>query len=164
MSRVAGGWSFSGITSYLSGQPFSVNFQVPASQVGWWGGRANIIAGVDPYIRDHSHTLGSLWYNPAAFTAPAPGTWGNSPRNAYFAPGFGNWDISVMKNIPTVGEKQRLQFRADLFDAFNHFNPDSGLQTTIGDTRDGGAAIPAAGRVQSGESSRVIQLSLRYFF
>ena len=120
--------------------------------------------GVDPYIRNHSHNLGSLWFNPAAFTAPAPGTWGDSPRNAYFGPGFENWDISVMKNIPTVGDSQRLQFRADFFDALNHFNPDSGLQATIGDTRDGGAAIPAAGRVQSGESSRVTQLSLRYIF
>jgi hypothetical protein len=164
LSRIAGGWTVSGITSYLTGQPFSVSFQVPASQVGWWGGRASVVPGVDPYIRDHSHNLGSLWFNPAAFVAPAPGQWGNSPRNAYFGPGFANWDISVMKNIPTVGDSQRLQFRTDFFDAFNHFNPDSGLQTTIGDTRDGGAAIPAAGRVQSGESSRVIQLSVRYIF
>jgi hypothetical protein len=164
LSRIAGGWSVSGITSYLTGQPFSVSFQVPASQVGWWGGRASVVPGVAPYIRDHSHNLGAQWFNPAAFTAPAPGTWGNSPRNAYFAPGFANWDISIMKNIPTVRDSQRLQLRADLFDAFNHFNPDSGLQTTIADTRDGGAPIPAAGRITSGESSRVIQISLRYIF
>jgi hypothetical protein len=164
LSQVAGGWTVSGITSYLTGQPFSVNFQVPASQVGWWGGRANVLPGVDPYIRDHSHNLGSLWFNPAAFVAPTPGYWGNSPRNAYFGPGLVNWDMSLMKNIRTIGENQMLQIRADFFDAFNHFNPDSGLQTTIADTRDGGAPIPAAGRVQSGESSRVIQISLRYIF
>jgi hypothetical protein len=75
-----------------------------------------------------------------------------------------NWDISLMKSMRTVGDSQRLQFRADFFDAFNHFNADGGLQTTIGDTRDGGAPIPAAGRVQSGESSRVIQISVRYIF
>jgi hypothetical protein len=165
LSQVAGGWSVSGITSFLSGQPFSVSFQVPASQVGWWGGRANVVPGVDPYIRDHSHNLGSLWFNPAAFTAPAPGTWGNAPRNAYFGPGFQNWDISLMKTVyAPFGESHRLQIRADFLDAFNHFNPDSGLQTTIADTKDGGAPIPAAGRVQSGESSRVIQLSLKYIF
>ncbi len=133
--------------------------------MGWWGGRANVVPGADPYIRDHSHNLGSLWFNPAAFTAPAPGTWGNAPRNAYFGPGFANWDISVMKTIyAPFSESHRLQVRADFLDAFNHFNPDGGLQTTIADTRDGGAPIPAAGRVQSGESSRVIQLSLKYIF
>ncbi|HWB84673.1 MAG TPA: TonB-dependent receptor [Bryobacteraceae bacterium] len=164
LSQVAGGWSVSGITSYLSGQPFSVAFQVPSSQVGWWGGRADVLPGADPYTGDHSHNLGTLWFNPAAFAPPAPGTWGNSPRNGYFGPGMYNWDISLMKNIYTVGDRQRLQIRGDFFDAFNHFNPDAGLQTTIADTRDGGAAIPAAGRITSGESSRVIQVSLRYFF
>jgi hypothetical protein len=63
-----------------------------------------------------------------------------------------------------VAENQRLQLRADFFDAFNHFNADSGLQTTRADTRDGGAPIPAAGPVQSGESSPMFQISLRYIF
>jgi hypothetical protein len=165
LSQIAGGWTVSGIVTYLSGQPFSVNFQVPASQVGWWGGRADRVPGVDPYTHNHSHTLGTQWFNPAAFVAPTPGYWGNSSRNAYFGPGLENYDLSIMKNfIMPFAESLRLQFRTDLFDAFNHFNPDSGLQTTIADTRDGGAAIPAAGRVTSGEGSRVIQLSLRYIF
>jgi len=165
LSQVAGGWTVSGIVSYLSGQPMSVNFQVPASQVGWWGGRANAVPGGDPYTGDHSHNLGTQWLNPAAFVAPTPGYWGNSSRNAYFAPGLENWDLSVMKsfNMP-LAESQRLQFRMDMFDSLNHFNPDSGIGATIADTRDGGAAIPAAGRVTSGEGSRVIQLSLRYIF
>jgi hypothetical protein len=165
LAQVAGGWTVSGISSYLSGQPFSVSFQVPASQVGWWGGRANTVAGVDPYTHDHSHNLGTQWFNPAAFTAPTPGYWGNSSRNGYFGPGLINWDISIMKSMyMPFNDNHRLQFRADMFDAFNHFNPDSGLQTTIADTRDGGAPIPAAGRITSGESSRVIQLSLKYLF
>jgi hypothetical protein len=165
LSQVAGGWEVSGITSYLSGQPFSVSFQVPASQVGWWGGRANVVPGADVYTHDHSHNLGTLWFNPSAFVAPTPGYWGNSPRNAYFGPGLINYDLSIMKNMyMPFNDNHRLQFRMDMFDAFNHFNPDGGLQTTIADTRDGGAPIPAAGRITSGESSRVIQLSLRYIF
>ena len=166
LSQVAGGWSVSGIASYLSGQPFSVSFQVPASQVGWWGGRANVVPGANIYTDNHSHTLGTLWFNPAAFVASAPGQWGDSPRNGYFGPGLVNWDLSLLKNIyMPFSDAQRLQFRADFFNAFNHFNLDSGLQTTIADTRDGGAPIPAAGTLtSSGESSRVIQLSLRYIF
>lgn len=166
LSQVAGGWSVSGIATYLSGQPFSVSFQVPASQVGWFGGRANVVPGVPVYTDNHSHKLNTQWFNPAAFVAPAPGQWGNSPRNAYFGPGLVNWDLSIMKSMyMPFNDNQRLQVRADLFNAFNHFNFDSGLQTTIADTRDGGAPIPAAGNLTStGESSRVIQLSLKYVF
>jgi hypothetical protein len=165
LSEVVGGWTLSGIVTYLSGQPFSVNFQVPASQVGWFGGRANTVPGVDPYTDNHSHTLGTLWFNPAAFVAPTPGYWGNSSRNGYFGPGLENYDLSIMKNFGMpFAESHRLQFRVDMLDAFNHFNPDSGLQVTIADTRDGGAPIPAAGRVTSGEGSRVIQMSMRYIF
>ncbi len=166
LSRVLGNWSVAGITSYLTGQPFSVAFQVPSSEVGWWGGRADLVPGVDPYTNNHSHTLGTQWFNPAAFVAPTPGTWGNSPRNMLFGPGFENWDVSVMKDfILPFGENKALQFKADFFNVLNHFNPDSGLQTTIADTRDGGAAIPAAGEItSSAENPRVIQLSLKLSF
>jgi len=166
LSHILGNWSVAGITSYLTGQPFSVSFQVPASEVGWWGGRADVVPGVNPYTGNHSHNLGTAWFNPAAFTAPAPGTWGNSPRNAYFGPGLENWDMSFMKDfVLPIREHTVLQFKADLFNIWNHFNADSGLQTTIADTRDGGAAIPAAGEITStGESPRVIQLSLKLSF
>jgi hypothetical protein len=166
LSQVAGGWSVSGIASYLSGQPFSVSFQVPASQVGWFGGRANTVPGAQVYTNDHSHALGTLWFNPSAFTAPTPGYWGDSSRNGYFGPGYENWDLSITKSMyMPYNDGHRLQFRTDLFNALNHFNPDNAIGTTIADTRDGGAPITTAGRINStNESSRVIQLSLKYIF
>ena len=131
--------------------------------MGWWGGRANVVPGVDRIFAIIRTTLVRSGSTPQP-SQLAP-NWGNAPRNAYFGPGFANWDISVMKTIyAPYSESHRLQVRADFLDAFNHFNPDGGLQTTVADTRDGGAPIPAAGRVQSGESSRVIQLSLKYIF
>jgi hypothetical protein len=173
LAYIAGGWNVSGITSLLSGLPFSVSFQVPASQVGWIGGRADEVPGVERYIRNKSHDKGALWFNPAAFAPPKPGTWGNSGRNILWGPGYHNWDMSVFKDvIMPFAESQRLQIRADFFDAFNHYNLNGGLQSgtstpvaaMIGNPRDGGTVIPTAGQVLTGEGVRVIQLSLKYFF
>lgn len=50
-------------------------------------------------------------------------------------------------------EKHRLRVRADFFDAFNHFNFDSQLQTRMVDTRDGERAINNAGHILGGEDS-----------
>ena len=69
-------------------------------------------------------------------------------------------------------ESQRLQIRADFFDAFNHYNLNGGLQSgtstpvaaVIGNPRDGGTVIPTTGQVLTGEGVRVVQLSLKYFF
>ena len=165
LSQVVGDWNITGITTYMTGQPFSVTFLVPSKEVGWWGGRADVVPGIDPYSKDHSHSVGAQWFNPAAFAPPTPGTWGNSPRNGYFGPGSYNWDIGLMKDFHMpFSERQSLRVRADFFDALNHFNFDNQIKTAIGDTRDGGIASPTAGQVLGGEDSRVIQLSMKYTF
>ncbi len=160
-----GGWSVSGITVYRSGAPFSVNFSVPSSIIGWWGGRADAVAGADVYAgRQSGHDIvsGVQWFNPAAFAPPAPWQWGNSQRNSVFGPGFWNYDIGLQKTF-RITEQQRLQFRCDGLDAFNHFNLGN-PNATIPDTRDGGLPIPTAGKITTGSGSRIIQLGLKYMF
>lgn len=171
VNSVLGGWQVSGITTYRTGFPFTVNFQVPASYVGWWGGRANRVPGIPLYQKQSGHNIvnGVQWINPAAFAPPQPWQWGNSQPYSVWGPGFWNWDISVQKyfRIPTMSklERPRLQFRADLFDAFNHFNLGGFSQSmTIADTRDGGPPIPSAGRIFSGSGNRTVQLGLRLEF
>jgi hypothetical protein len=162
--EVLGGWSFSGITVYRSGPPFSVSFNVPSNYVGWWGGRADRVAGVNPYVRQGGHNVisGVQWFNPAAFAAPTPWTWGDSFRNGFFAPGYWDWDVSALKNF-RITEVQQLQFRCDALDIANHFNLGT-PNATIADTRDGGVAVPVAGKVTTGSGSRIIQFGLNYSF
>jgi hypothetical protein len=165
VDAILGGWKVSGITTYAGGVPFSVNFSVPATYVGWWGGRADKIPG-NPYAgqqKSHDVTTGVPWFNPAAFAPPQPWTWGNSARDTLFGPGLENWDISALKNFQ-LEERLRLQFRADLFDAFNHFNLGSPTTNTIADTRDGGPSIPSAGKIFTGTGNRIIQLGVKLFF
>jgi hypothetical protein len=128
---------------------------------------------VDPYLRSHAHSPTATWLNPAAFAPPAPGQWGDSPRNGYFGPGYYNWDMSLMKSFAT-SESQRLQFRADFFNVLNHTNWDGGGTTiggvaapvvaNVGTQQYGGTAVKNFGVVTTGEGNRVIQLSLRYTF
>lgn len=161
----AGGWSVSGISVYRGGAPFSVSFSVPSNYIGWWGGRADVVSGADPYAGQqsgHNIVSGVQWFNPSAFIAPQPWQWGNSERNSLFGPGSWNWDIGVQKTF-SFKERHRVQLRCDALDAFNHFNL-SNPSATIADTRDGGLAVPNAGKILGGSGSRIIQIGLKYMF
>ncbi|MBV6431064.1 MAG: hypothetical protein IANPNBLG_01186 [Bryobacteraceae bacterium] len=162
---VIGGWQLSGITTYVTGPPFSVTFAVPSNYVGWWGGRADRIAGSDAYSGQgsgHDIISGVPWFNPGAFAPPTPWTWGNGARNSLFGPGSGNWDISFAKNFP-IRERFRLQLRTDLLNGFNHFNL-GGPTASIADTRDGGLPNVNSGKILGGSGSRVVQVGARLFF
>lgn len=165
LDSIAGGWSVSGITVYRTGAPFSIAFAVPSSVIGWWGGRADAVAGADVYSgQSGSHDIvnGVPWFNVNAFAPPQKWAYGNSQRNSVFGPGFWNWDLGVQKNF-SITEKVRLQLRADGLNALNHFNLGN-PSATIPNTRDGGLADPRAGKIFSGSGSRVIQLGLKLMF
>jgi len=134
--------------------------------IGWFTGRADAVAGADPYQGaqqgTHDTYNGVRWLNPDAFVAPQPWTWGNSSRNAYFSPGFWNWDISLMKNF-RVRERHELQVKADFFNAFNHYNLGE-PNNYLADTRDGGSPDPTFEMIYWGWNPRVIQIGLRYTF
>jgi hypothetical protein len=165
VDAVLGGWSISGITAYRTGAPFSVNFTVPSSVIGWWGGRADAVAGGSIYSgKSSSHDVigGVQWFNPGAFAPPQPWQWGNAERNSVYGPGSANWDIGAQK-IFAITEQRRLQVRADFLDAFNHFNLGT-PSSTIADTRDGGSPNASAGKIFSGSGNRIVQLGLKYVF
>jgi hypothetical protein len=180
VDAIIGGWQVAGITTYETGLPFTVNFQVPTKAPysgSWWGGRADRVMS-NVYERQSGHSINSAsgvqWFNPAAFAPPQPWAWGNSEPYSVWGPGYDDWDMSAQKSfpIPIRGlEAPRLQFRADFLNAFNHFslgNP-TGLGTAalIADTRDGGATIANVGKTFSANSAyspRVIQLGLSFIF
>ena len=59
--------------------------------------------------------------NPEAFSVPAPGTLGNTGRNAFPGPGFWNLDLSVARTF-SINERLRIEVRADAFNLLNHAN------------------------------------------
>jgi hypothetical protein len=70
------------------------------------------------------------YFNTAAFTAPAPYTYGNVGRliPSLRGPGIVNLDISLDKEF-SVFERVKLQFRAEAFNSLNH--PQFGLPGTV---------------------------------
>jgi hypothetical protein len=78
--------------------------------------RPNLISGVSPYLNNDRNIL-----NPAAFATPAPGTFGNLPRNALRGPNFTQFDLVFNKRFRFT-ESMNLEFRTEIFNLFNHTN------------------------------------------
>ncbi|MEI6669062.1 MAG: carboxypeptidase-like regulatory domain-containing protein [Acidobacteriota bacterium] len=118
LRHALGGWQIMGITYVVSGQP------VPRISVDTFnfrrGGFADLVG--DPMVGVlPANGTPPMWFNPAAFAPPADGTFGNSGRAPFRQPGFYKWDITLSKNF-YLTKDVRLQFRAELFNAFNQVN------------------------------------------
>ena len=117
-NRLIGGWQLGGTTSFQTGQPFSVTYTAPGSQVYGASGRANRAPGVALYPR---HKSNAEWFNPAAFTAPPAYQFGTSGYNMLRGPHYQNWDMNLEKNTK-IGERYNLQLRGEVFNVANHPN------------------------------------------
>lgn len=92
--------------------------------------RPDRISGVDPYI-----SVGNQRFlNPAAFTIPKPGTYGNLSRGALYGPGFQQVDLTLQKRF-RLTEKVGFEFRAEIYNLLNRANfsnPPAILPNNIG--------------------------------
>jgi Carboxypeptidase regulatory-like domain len=145
------GWQYSGITSFNTGQPFSVLYGLfgdnagVANGVGTNGSYADLVPGVSPHSKPSATVLaslipgtGPLLFNPAAFAAPQGLTFGDSGRNFLNNPSRLNFDMALFKNFP-IHEAISMQFRVEAFNIFNHTQWASG-NPTASTTGSGGVA------------------------
>jgi Carboxypeptidase regulatory-like domain/TonB dependent receptor len=156
MNAAFGGWQWSGILTTHTGLPISItpasNNTVGTASYGF-NQRPNIVAGVSP-VPEHQ-TIND-WINPAAFSQPDPFTFGDSARflSNLRAPGYFDWDMGIQKYW-NFTESKRLQFRVEMYNAFNHpnfFVPDSNL----GDT--------GFGTITGAYPARSIQFAGKFYF
>jgi hypothetical protein len=120
--------------------------------------RPNAEAGVDPYPQNQTV---NHWLNPAAFSLPPAGTFGNLGRDTIFGPGLVQVDFSVSKDTP-ISDNTRLQFRAEVFNLFNH--PNFAQPNTTFGSPSFGQIFNTIGRTLGMGTSRQIQLALRFSF
>ena len=162
-----GGWQFNTLFSFFTGTPFTVYSGNDSSGTGEFTDRANVIGNPFSGVPASDRATSTYyWFNPAAFAAPAAGTYGNEKRNQFYGPPTHQIDFSVFKNF-SITEHARLQFRAEIFNIFNFTNysgPANNVQGSnlgqVGSTYDVSFGAPGIGP----GAPRNVQLAVKLLF
>jgi hypothetical protein len=156
------GWQMSGGFMAQTGSPWNVTVGFDQSGTVVAGSeRPNLVMPVDQIYTGNINQ----WVNPAAFSLPAAGTFGNLQRDFLTGPHTVNLDYALLKET-TIKEQTRLQFRAEFFNLLNHANfalPNASafVQAPNG----GGTPNPTFGKITATTtSSRQIQFALKLLF
>ena len=155
--RLRGGWRTTGIWTFQTGEPFTVNLlaDMDNSNTG--------ISTLGFGANDRPNLVGNAslanpgpdgWFNTAAFALPPFGTFGNAGRNIVTGPGLQTVNVALLKDT-TLSEGKTLQFRAEVFNSLNH--PDFNLPDSF-------FGSPTFGIVQSAGEPRRIQFGVKLLF
>ena len=119
-SKILGGWSLSGMAAARTGTPINITISRKASALpdgNTSSQRPNYVFGRSIYASPQ--TIPTVWFNPAAFSTPANGAWGNLGR--YIANGPNNYEFdSGLQKRFRLSERVGLNFRASAFNLLNN--------------------------------------------
>ena len=155
-------WEIAGITTFASGTPIGINFSRTDGVDRHGGGDAPRVIMTGNPILDRGSRSFSKWFNTAAFAAPGVGNFGNAPRDVFRGPGINNSDFTLFKNFP-IREKARLQFRAEMYNVFNHTQW-SGVDNNARFDAAGNQVNGQFGQITSARLERQLQFALRFEF
>lgn len=150
---LTGGWQVSGILGIRSGSYFTVTTGVDTALTGQANNQRAIQILDDPFVTDRSLTA---WLNPAAFRAPASGTYGTMPLDAILGPGRWNVDMALSRSF-RLGSRQ-AQLRGEVFNVFNTMTPNTPVSAMNS---------PDFGKVTSlsaGTAPRIMQFGMKFMF
>ncbi len=182
--KVLNGWDLSGIYTYQTGFPIRITSQADNELMNSFffelPGQPDQFA---PFKKQDPHNNGGYWFDPNSFTenASSPifddqgniingcadhpafncyqpslfGRIGTARRTICCGPPINNLDFALHKVTP-LSENTRMEFRAELFNIFNHTqftNPD-------GNATDGSDF----GRVKRVRDPRLVQFALKFYF
>jgi hypothetical protein len=158
VNRLIGNWQISGIQTLQTGLPFTAQLGYNPSNDG--DSRNPVRPHLNPSFGGPVIIVSPTeYFNPNAFEPPLTGTYGNARRNSLQGPGLIGTDISLTKRF-LLTERVNLQFRADLFNLFNHANFNT--PNTIVFTSATAGPSPTAGVITStSTTSRQIQFGLK---
>ena len=150
---LASGWSFQGIVTMASGNPFDIRESSDTQNNDGIYERPLLVPGQKIGVANQGP---NNWFNVNAF-APSILVYGNSPRNPVVGPGRHTFDLSLGKTLRMpYSENHSLQFRAEFFNAFN---------TPQFATPDQFLGDGAFGQIQSTAlPNRELQFGLKYKF
>jgi Carboxypeptidase regulatory-like domain len=158
-SRLVKGWRLSGITRFATGLPVTLVETDDNSLLGTSGaGAISLPVDTPNFTPGPMHITdprsGLPYFNTSLFSPETIGTLGTSSRRFFPGPGLNNWDIALLKDT-MIKEGMNLQFRAEVFNAFNH--------AQFGQP-DGNVNSQTFGLITTANSPRIMQLSLKLLF
>lgn len=142
-------WTFSGQITASSGYPLTPIYPSAVAGTGVTGPVRPDYTG-----EDIEAAPPGLHLNPAAFTAPAFGSWGNAGRNSVPGPSQFGFDASMARTFRT-SDRTSLDLRVDASNVLNHVTFPS-WNTTVGSTQFG---LP-----MTANAMRSIQTTVRWRF
>src|SRR5580693_7287807 len=188
-NQIIGNWQIAGIVIATTGNwytPTDIATNLSSSDGGGEvasASRPNVVGNPN----GHPCVQGTLFNTCAFATNTVVGAFGDAGRNIIQGPGTQNWDISLFKIFP-IGEQKRFEFRAEFFNAFNHYDPEfdnpGSFNSNIA-TQHGLDEIPPAGQplnaltgcpngnsnsncafgfAQAAHDPRFIQFALKFYF
>ncbi|WP_446743961.1 carboxypeptidase regulatory-like domain-containing protein [Silvibacterium acidisoli] len=163
LDAVVGGWQLSGTLLLSSGNPFTPTISSTQD-------KSYSQSGGNGYAY-YPNQIGSptlkgkgidKWFNPAAYTLPANGTFGDMRRNSVYGPGLNEVNLSAGKTF-ALTEGMQMQIRADATNAFNH--PSFGLpNSSLSCSGVGDPCTSAANVTGTTVGGRTMQLGARFSF
>jgi hypothetical protein len=161
VNEIVGGWQIGSIVTWQAGLALNTTAGSDIAGTGGYGEIRLSSTGISPNLPANQRTL-KKWYNQAAFQLPAPGTFGNLPRNSLRGPAFIDWDASAIKNFH-IHDVQNLQFRFETFNTANH--PNWGLpNASWGSTNYTTPGASFTSITSTANPMRQLQVALKYVF
>jgi Carboxypeptidase regulatory-like domain/TonB dependent receptor len=165
LDQIIGNWQVAGIVSASTG-----NWYTPTDSVvnlsGSDGG-GSVFNSSRPDVVGNPNgapCLPGTLFNTCAFVSnTVPGIYGDANRNIIRGPGYQNWDISLFKLFP-ISEAKRFEFRAEFFNAFNHYNPEFANPNTIAENTATILGSSTFGFATAARDPRFIQFALKFYF
>jgi hypothetical protein len=160
-NALANGWTVSGVHNWSSGNPLNFVMGTDVALDGTNGAGRQLAQfasgkGVDDIARDHENRddFINAFFDTSAFAPVSSlprGIYGNVPKSAISGPAQSKTDIAVSRFFSLSGQ-MRLQFRGELFNAFNQVNF-AAPNTT--------ASSANFGRILSADAPRIGQIALK---
>ncbi len=172
MARILGtGWTFASTIVARSGAPLTVVTGATDPATGFGGNspgtqRPNLILTntASPNQGQSCVTVACVqWLNPAAFHAPALGTFGNLGQSSILGPGFWEWDGALSREF-SITERHKIEARFEGFNITNSFHPGNPNLATGSANTFGTITTDATPPSATTAPARVLQFAMKYRF
>jgi hypothetical protein len=166
--NIVGGWQWTGIYSFVSGDPLTFTAGTDQSQTGNNLDRADYIGPTNQFGKRGSSPAGCsgvahcvAWITTSNFAKPAAGNYGNTGKGNWRGPNLWDVDTGLLKNFVPIPSHEDFSFqlRGEFFNLFNHPQFADPNQTFSN-----GAFGSIRGTINGSSDYRVVQIALKAFF